>query len=203
MRSVIPKPLTIRDKLVRSVYRFHVYFQTRRILEEMKAAFPNDDSFSRYSNAYDARAYKRICSDFGLSPRADMWQRVDHGCQGLGSWSTFWKPPMSYRHAHTSQGTFFHPMDAIRHNVDISHAWSTFVLDKSEGLSRAGVERLNDSIRTYMWAVLGAQGQTRANILTPGMGFDNQRQLISNVEDAVNSPVDLPGSIDRYQKALM
>ena len=30
-------------------------------------------------------------------------RRWTHGCQGLGSWSTFMTPPGSYRHAHTAQ----------------------------------------------------------------------------------------------------
>ena len=34
----------------------------------------------------------------------------------------------------------------MRHNVDISGAWTTVVVDKSEGFTQAGVERLNDSI---------------------------------------------------------
>ena len=56
----------------------------------------------------------------------------------------------------------------MRHKVDIPGAWTTFVLDKSEGFTQAGVERLNDSIRTYVWAILGAQAQTRSNILGGG-----------------------------------
>ena len=58
------------------------------------------------------------------------------------------------RHAHLAQGPFFHPKVAMRHNRDISGAWTTFVLDKSVGFTQAGVERLNDSIRTYVWAIL-------------------------------------------------
>ena len=77
-----------------------------------------------------------------------------------------------------------------------------FFLDKSEGLTQAGVERLNDSIRTYVWAILGAQAQTRPNIFKAGTGFDAQKQFLANVEDAVASPVDIPSSIARYQKTL-
>ena len=77
-------------------------------------------------------------------------------------------PSGAYRHAHVAQGSFFHPKDAMRHNRDTSRAWTTFFLDKSEGFSQAGVERLNDSIRTYVWAILGAQVQTRSNILKTG-----------------------------------
>ena len=77
-----------------------------------------------------------------------------------------------------------------------------FILDKSEGFTQAGVERLNDSIRTYVWAILEAQAQTRSNILEPGTGFDAQKQFLANVEDAIASPVDIPSSIGRYQKML-
>ena len=90
----------------------------------------------------------------------------------------------------------------MRHNVDISGAWTTFVLDKSEGFTQVGVERLNDSIRTYVWAFLGAQAQTRSNILKTGTGFDAQKQFLANIEDAIASPVDIPSSIARYQKTL-
>ena len=66
-----------------------------------------------------------------------------------------------------------------------------FILDKSEGFTQAGVQRLSDSIRTYVWAILGAQAQTRSNILKAGTGFDAQKQFLANVEDAIASPVDI------------
>ena len=91
-------------------------------------------------------------------------------------------PSGAYRHAHVAQGPFFHSKDAMRHNRDISGAWTTFVLDKSEGFTLAGVERLNDSIRTYVWAILGAQAQTRSNILKTGTGFDAQKQFLADID---------------------
>ena len=62
--------------------------------------------------------------------------------------------------------------------------------------------RLNDSIRTYVWAVFGSQAQTRSNILSAGTGFDAQKLFFANVEDSISSPVDIPSSIARYQKML-
>ena len=67
---------------------------------------------------------------------------------------------------------------------------------------QAGVERLNDSICTYVWALLGAQAQTRSNILKTGKGFDAQKQFLAKIEDAISSPVDIHSSIARYQKTL-
>ena len=112
-------------------------------------------------------------------------------------------PSHEYRHAHQAQhGIFFHPMDAIRHNRDISAAWTTFVLDKSDGFTQARVTRRNDSIRTYVWAILELQAQTRSNILSAGTGFDAQTQFLANIEDSISSPVDISNSIARYQKML-
>ena len=59
-------------------------------------------------------------------------------------------PSGAYRQAHVAQGPFFHPKDALRHNRDISGAWTTFVLDKSEGFMQVGMERLNGSVCTCL-----------------------------------------------------
>ena len=138
-----------------------------------------------------------------MSPDTDCRLKLDHGCQGLVSWSTYIPQSHEYRHAHQAQhGILFHPMDAIRHKRDISTAWTTFVLDKSDGFTQAGVTRLNDSIRTYVLAILGSQVQTHSNILSAGTGFDAPKQFMANVEDPISSPVDIPSSIARYQKML-
>ena len=98
-------------------------------------------------------------------------------------------------HAHQAQhGIFFHPKNAISHNRDISAAWTTFDRDKSDGFTQASVTRLNDSIRTYVRAILGSQAQTRTNILSAGPGFDAKKQFLANVEDSISSPADIPNS---------
>ena len=165
-----------KHPLLASLYSFQDFHTTRRLLEELRVALQGDKSYLWYENAYDSRAYRRLCAEFSVSPDTDWRQKVDHGCQGLRSWSTFMTPYGSYRHAHAAQGPFFNPKDVIRHNLDISGARTTFVLDKSDGFTQASVERLNNSIRTYVWAILGPQANTRSNILKTGMGFDAQKQ---------------------------
>ena len=81
-------------------------------------------------------------------------------------------------------------------------AWTTFILDKSDGCTRLGVERINESIRTYCWAILGSQSQIKSDILGVGSAFDAQKQFLANTEDAIQSPLDLPSQITRYQNAL-
>ena len=145
------------------------------------ACLKRDKSHSWYENPYNSRAYKRLCFEFGVSPDTDWRQKLDHGCQGLGSWSTFMTPSWAYRHAHAAQGPFFHPKDVMCHNHDISGAWTMFILDKSEGFTQAGVQRLIDSIGTYVWAILGEQAQKGSNILKTGTGFDAQKQFLARL----------------------
>lgn len=42
---------------------------------------------------------------------------------------------------------------------------------------------------------LGSQSQTRTNIIGTRTAFDAQKQFLANVEDAINSPVDLQSPI--------
>ena len=93
-------------------------------------------------------------------------------------------------------------VDYIDQGAEGGNAWTTFVLDKSDGFTQPGVERINDSIRTYVWAILGAQAQIRTSILGTGTAFDAQIQFLANVEDVISSPVDLPSAIARYQDVL-
>ena len=194
--------LQITSGLTKTVYTFHVYYCISRILKELKTPLPTDASFCYYKNPYDKAVYQKLCNEFNVSPNTDWRQKLDHGCEGLGAWSTYMEPSHEYRHAHAAQGPFFHPKDSIMHNRNISRAWTMFILDKSEGFTKAGIERINESIRMFVWALLGAQSQTRVEILKIGTGFDAQKQFLANVQDAINSPIDLPTQISKYQDVL-
>lgn len=192
------------NDLTKSVYIFHLYYCIARILKEIKSPLPTDPAFCYYKNQYDLAAYQKLCAEFHISPHTDWRQRVEstHNCAGLGLWSQYYKPSDSYRMSHSGDGLFQNIRDSITHQVNISMAWTTFILDKSEGFTYSGIERINESIRTYVWALVGAQSQTRVDVLKIGTGFDAQKQFLSNVQDVINSPVDLPTQILNYQNVL-
>ena len=58
--------------LVRSVYRFHVYFHIRLIFHELGFCLLHEDGFSKVSNAYTESEYYSICGDYGVDP-AETW----------------------------------------------------------------------------------------------------------------------------------
>ena len=226
--------------LTGSLFLFHVYYQTRRILFELSIALPQDKSWNAFNNSYDRGAYERICKEFNVDPNADWRQKMYPSGDGLGviytTSHTAWKRT-DFRHDNSSQHIAsstasdldlskmtFGPevpggrhcgissceylppkkvhIDYLQQADDVKDVWTTFVLDTSKGFTRAGVERINESIRTYCWAILGSQSQTRTDILGTGTAFDAQKQFLANIEDAINSPVDLPSQISRYQNTL-
>ena len=207
--------LDIDRPLARSVFRFHVLYQVRRILEELQAPLPQDRAWSPFQNPYDRRAYERICREFGVDPAND-W-RANGPNHGLGQvyfyvTHTGYRPiygvgdpnhydPSRMSFSQNTTNSIVH-VDYIAQGPEADEAWSTFILDKSQGFTAPGVERLNDSIRTYVWAILGAQAQTRSAILGAGTSFDAQKQWLANVEDAISSPADIPSAIERYQSVL-
>ena len=220
-----------KNPIIRSVFRFHVYYQIRKILNEMQCPLPSDSSFNALDNGIDKNIFQKICAEFSISPDADFRQKLDYS-QGFGSvryysshglkskptkvlerggdydpsqnWTVF--IPASGKFGAHNQHRYkieyieqYFSKDNVGSQYD---AIGSFVLDKSDGFTQAGIARINDSIRTFVWAVLGAQAQTRSSILGRGKAFDAQKQFLANVEDAINSAVDIPGSIDRYQSTL-
>ena len=232
-----------KDPMIRSVFRFHTYYQIRRILSEMECPLPSDQSFNEMNNIFNKGAFKRICAEFNIPSdsgvqadfQADFRQKLDPS-NGMGA-IRYYTVHTTYSHHHMrmkkekvletggdydpSRGDFttttstsnkfgsgpshVYKIEYIEQNFknnDPMTSVGSFVLDKSNGFTQAGVARINDSIRTYVWSIVGAQSQARSSILGAGKAFDAQKQFLANVEDVINSEVDLPGSIERYQLVL-
>ena len=73
------------------------------------------------------------------------------------------------------------------------------MLDQTLGFTHAGVEQLNDSIRTYVWAILGAQDEERAPILGSRVAFTAQKRFLTNVEAAITQERERGGRDTSHQ----
>ena len=243
--GVSKEHLRHKDPTIRSVFRFHVYYQIRKILNEMQCPIPSEESFKAMNNGINMSAYERICNEFGINSKENFRQKYDN-LNGFGS-VRYYEIVYHYTHggmrfttekvlrkgnSFTKQNNLpvvrippsgkFASGPGHTYNVEyveqyydhdpgyadgssdksIYAAIGSFVSDKGYGFTQAGVARINDSVRTYVWAILGAQSQARSSILGTGKAFDAQKQFLANVEDAINSEVDLPSSIRRYQSTL-
>ena len=74
--------------------------------------------------------------------------------------------------------------------------------DKAEGLTQAGLSRLNQSIEAFVYCVLGAQVNVRSSILGDGgRAKEAQTEFLVLLEESVRQP-NLSKSVQRYQLAV-
>ena len=202
---------------VRSFFWFHVYFTVRRILFELGGVqnslpLPGDSAFSQTENKYDIPSFKRICAEFGISPNADFrFTRGDN--HGLGSVfeyftnSGYFKTPFKYPSKETkfedeggraSDGNLVPYIE----NTEARNLFEYFLCPVSHGLTSAGLSRINQSIESFCFAILGAQVNVRSSIAgSQGSSIETQREFLSLVEDAIRNP-DLGKSVQRFQLAI-
>ena len=199
------------NKMIQSFYLFHVYFQTRKILNQLRCALPTEPSWNALDNSIDMTAFERFCNEFGVSQHSDFRHKVSAN-NGIGivyNYATHlgYRPVNSPYNSKTMSFTtrttneILH-IDYIAQGVEAGDGFVYLMLDHSKGFTRAGVERINESVRAFVWAILGSQGQTRTSITVVGPGFDAIKQCLSNIEDMISHEQDLPKSIKNYQDVL-
>ena len=202
---------------VRSFFWFHVYFTVRRILFELGGAqnslpLPGDPAFNQTENKYDIPSFERICAEFGISPNADFrFTRGDN--HGLGSVfeyftnSGYFKTPYKYpsktakfedEGGRASDGNLVPYIE----NTEARNQYEYFLCPVSHGLTSAGLSRINQSIESFCYAILGSQVDVRSSIDgSQGSSIETQREFLSMVEDAIRNP-DLGKSVQRFQLAI-
>ena len=88
--------LNAKEPMIRSIYRFHVYYHIRRILKILEIPLPYENSFNQYNNPYNHEKFIGICSEYGVSNDLTKWRNQKY----FSTWqSRAWetgKPGMSY-----------------------------------------------------------------------------------------------------------
>ena len=202
---------------VRSFFWFHVYFTVRRILFELggpqnSLPLPGDTAFSQTENKYDIPSFEHICAEFGISPNTDFrFTKGDN--HGLGSVfeyftnSGYTKTPFKYPSKETkfedeggraSDGNLVPYIE----NTEARNQYEYFLCPVSHGLTSAGLSRINQSIESFCYAILGSQVDVRSSIAgSQGSAIETQRQFLSMVENAIRNP-DISKSVQRFQLAI-
>jgi len=197
-----------KNALVSSVFKFHLYYQAQKRLQEMSCPIPGDTLFKPTENNINVIKYQKLCNEFVVGPNADFrFKGGDNG--GLGTMYNYWSK-LGY---HALKGSLYNPnkfqfldnstneaekIDYIKQDTAID-GWQQFIPEKSEGFTKAGVVRLDDSIRAYVYCVLGSQAQTRSNILTSP---ETQQNFVDLLEQSIQSLFSIPESIEKYQNAV-
>ena len=66
--------LNAKEPMIRSIYRFHVYYHIRRILKILEIPLPCENSFNQFNNPYNHEKYIHICSEYGVSNDLMKWR---------------------------------------------------------------------------------------------------------------------------------
>ena len=206
---------------VRAFSKFHIYFTVRRILFQMGgiqsiSALPGDPTFDQFNNKYDVPSYKRICNEFGVDPSSDFRFKTgaNHGLGSVYVYASYIGPAKEEgdiypggekRKKFSDEGGkgkdgnliyYIEPDDAAYGQAD----W--FCPNLAEGLTQAGLARINKSIEAFVYCVLGSQVNVRSSILgSGGRAKEAQSEFLVLVEDSIRQP-DLAKSVQRYQLAV-
>ena len=53
-----------KHPMIRSVYRFHIYYHVRRILKKLQVPLPHETGFNTADNPYTESEFFKICEDY-------------------------------------------------------------------------------------------------------------------------------------------
>ena len=174
--------LNAKEPMIRSIYRFHVYYHIRRILKILEIPLPYENSFNKYNNPYNHEKFIGICSEYGVSNDLMKWRNQKY----FSTWqSRAWetgKPGMSY----INESSF-----------------SRWIIEKSDGLTTLGIQKLSESVRDYAYLILTSQTSTRGPIVGhEARNLDAQRTFLNTFENIVNRRVNIPEDIRRFQNTV-
>ena len=174
--------LNAKETMIRSIYRFHVYYHIRRILKILEIPLPYENSFNQFNNPYNHEKYIHICSEYGVSNDLTKWRNQKY----FSTWqSRAWetgKAGMSYLN---------------------ENSWSRWIIEKSDGLTTLGLQKISETVRDYAYLILTSQTSTRGQIIGhEARNLDAQRVFLNTFEDVVARRVSIPEDIQRFQKTL-
>ena len=83
------------------------------------------------------------------------------------------------------------------------NSFSRWIIYKSDGITKPGIEKLSESVRDYAYLILTSQTSTRSQIIGFGASeFDAQRTFLNTFENIVVRRVNIPEDKLRFQKVL-
>ena len=164
--------------MIRSVYRFHVYYHVRRVLKKLQTPLPHETGFNAADNPYTESAFFKICEDY----------RVPNDPMKYQDEKFYW----TYQHG------IGWPADYI--GTDSMTRW---IIEKSVGFTDIGLLKILESIRAYGYLILSPQASARSSIVgNTASALTAQSSFLNNFEDIINRRVNIQEHIKRYQDTL-
>ena len=164
--------------MIRSVYRFHVYYHVRQVLKRLQTPLPHKTGFNAADNPYTESECFKICEGYRL-PNDPMRYRDEN---------FYW----TYQHGVSWPNDYLGPDSMTR-----------WIIEKSVGFTDVGLLRISESVRAYAYLILSSQAFARSSIVGNMVSaLTAQSAFLNNFENVVNRRVDIWEDIKRYQDTL-
>ena len=72
--GVFVKHMNAKKPMIRSMFRFHVYYHIRRILKILEIPLAYENSFNQCNNSYNHEKFTKICSEYGVGNDLTKWR---------------------------------------------------------------------------------------------------------------------------------
>ena len=164
--------------MIRSVYRFHVYYHMRRILKILQIPLPHETGFNAADNPYTESEFLKICEDYGV-PNDPMRYRDE---------KFYW----TYQHGVHWPDDYMGPYSKTR-----------WIIETSVGFTDVGLLKISESVRAYAFLILSSQASARSSIVVnTASALTAQSAFLNNFENIVNRKVNIQEDIKCYQDTL-
>ena len=129
-----------KHPMIRSVYRFHIYYHVRRVLKKLQMPLPHKTGFNTADNPYTESEFLKICEDYGV-PNNPMKHRDE---------KFYW----TYQSGVGWPNDYFGPDSMTR-----------WIIKKSQCFTDIGLLRISESIRAYAFLIFSSQASARSSIV--------------------------------------
>ena len=113
--------LNAKEPMIRSIYRFHVYYHVRRILKILEIPLPYENSFNQYNNPYNHEKFIGICSEYGVGNDLTKWRNQKYFSTWKSRARKTGKPGMSYINENSFSRWIMRNRKASLHSVSKSY----------------------------------------------------------------------------------
>ena len=164
--------------MIRSVYRFHIYYHVRRVLKRLQVPLPHETGFNAADNPYTESEFFNICEDY----------RVPNDPMKYQDEKFYW----TYQH-----GVHW-PSDYI-----CPDSMAQWILEVSDGFTDVDLLRISESVRAYAYLILSSQASAKSSVVGNTVSaLTTQSAFLNNFENIVNRRVDIREDIKRYPGML-
>ena len=164
--------------MVRSLYRFHMYYHVRQVLKRLQVPLPHEAGFKASDNPYTIEEFLKICENYGV-PHDPMKYRDE---------KFYW----TYQQGVKWPDNYINP-DSMTH----------WIIEKSQGFTDVGLPRISESVRAFAYLMLSSQASVRSRTTgNMASALTAQEAFLNNFENVVNWRVSIHEDIKQYQDTL-